>query len=107
MQKRTIIKKIKAIIEKHGTGGEFDKNLTAAEMALESSPCINNFKGGCVLLETFEQHKVTAVTYLNDNEKCEDYICYEDLAKDILEEILSDLENYEVEEDKFLTSCKE
>lgn len=101
MQKRTIIKKIKAIIAKIG-------EVTSTEIQLDSSPCILSIGGHtCQLIETFGQHKVTAVTYIHDREEDEDYISYEDLKKDILEEILFDLENYEVEQDKFLESCKD
>lgn len=108
MQKRTIIKKIKAIIEKHGIGAEQDKCLTSAEMELESSLCIASLGSTNQLAEIFGLHKVTAITYdKQDEEIDEDYISYEDLTKDILEEILSDLENYEVDQDKFLESCRE
>ena len=99
MQKKTIIKKIKAIIEKHGTGGEYDKSITAADMQLNASPVISSVgKNTFQLAETFGLHKVTAVIYVHDREESEDYIAYEELEKDVLEEILFNLENYEVDE---------
>lgn len=99
MQKRTIIKHIKAIIAKAG-------EVTSAEMQLGSSPCILSIGSHtCQLVETFGQHKVTAITYVHDREEAEDYFSYEDLSKNILEEILFNLENYQVEQDKLFESC--
>ena len=101
MQKRTIIKKIKALIAKLG-------GTTSAEMQLDSSPCLKGIGSHtCQLIETFGQHKVTAITYVNDCEGDEDYISYEDLKKDILEKILSDLEDYEVGLDKTMEKCRD
>ena len=99
MQKRTIIKKIKAIINKVG-------ELTLAQMELDSSPCFSALTNVSQLVETFGHHKVTVVTYVNDNEMGEDYIAYELLEKDLLMEILEDLEAYEVADDKLMGSIK-
>jgi len=101
MQKRTIIKKIKTIINKVG-------ELTSSQMELDSSPCLATMgKDSCQLVEGFGHHKVTAVIYVHETETGEDYIAYEDLSKDILEEILLDLENYELADDKLMESCKD
>lgn len=49
------------------------------------------------LLEEFGEHKVTALTYVHETVVDEDYIKYEDLSKDILEEILLLAETWEAE----------
>jgi len=99
MQKRTIIKKIKAIINKFG-------ELTSAQMELSSSPCFASTGSVSQLCETFGHHKVTVITYIRDNEEGEDYIAYELLDKDLLSEILMNLEDYEWHEDKLMASTK-
>jgi len=100
MQKRTIIKKIRTIIEKVG-------QTNSCEMKLNCFPFINSI-GETVsqLAEGFYLNYVKAVTYANGEEVEEVDIDYEDLKKDVLEEILFILENYEVEQDKFMESCK-
>jgi glycine betaine/choline ABC-type transport system substrate-binding protein len=100
MQKRTIIKRIKAIIENIGV-------TTNADMELGSSPVFNSIgEHTCQLVERYGHHKVDVVTYVHDNETDEDYVSYEDLEKELLEEILFNLENYEVDLDKTLERSK-
>lgn len=92
MQKRTIIKRIKTIIENYGS-------FTTGDVSAESSPCIATLGGCTQLLESFSLHKATAITYDRiDEEIDENYIPYENLSKDILEEILILAEQYEAEE---------
>jgi hypothetical protein len=91
MQKRTIIKKIQAIIKEHG-------DFTTAEINAESSPCVYSKKGRNELCESFNYDKVEVVTYdSNDEEIDSDDVLYEDLKKDVLEEILFLAEIWEAE----------
>jgi hypothetical protein len=81
-QKRTIIKQIKAIIKENG-------EFTTADVEANSSPSIASLKGVNQLAESFNYEKVEVVTYdRNDDEVDSDYVRYEDLDKDVLEEIL-------------------
>lgn len=90
MQKRTIIKKIKAIIKEHG-------DFTTADVNAESSPCVLSRKGRNELCESFTYDKVEVVTYdSNDEEIDSEQVLYEDLKKDVLEEILALAEDHEV-----------
>jgi hypothetical protein len=91
MQKRTMIKKIKSIIKEFGS-------FTTADIEAESSPCILSRKGINVLCESFYYDNVEAVTYDRHDEEIEtERINYEDLKKDVLEEILTLAEFHEVE----------
>lgn len=101
MQKRTIIKTIRTIINNCG-GGE----VSSADMELNSSPCLRNYPTFNTLVEVCGLHKVTVVHYVNDEAVGEDYIPYEELEKDILEEILFNFENYEVDVNKTIKRCQ-
>lgn len=91
MQKRTVIKNINKIIVKFGS-------FTTADVEADSSPCIASLgKDTHQLLEEFGEHKVTALTYVHETVVDEDYIKYEDLDKDVLEEILLLAEMWEAE----------
>ena len=82
-QKRTLIKEIKAIIEEWG-------GFSTADVEANSSPVIATLgKDTCQLAEMFDLHKVTVITYVHENETDTDYVKYEDLDKDVLEEILN------------------
>jgi hypothetical protein len=106
--KRTMISRIKALIEKHGTGGEYDKSLSFGEMEMDHTICIASLGDSThQFAEVFGQHKVTAVTYVHDREEDEDYIAYEDLSREIVEEILEELESYGDAQDKLMESCKD
>jgi len=90
MQKRTIIKKIKAIIKEFG-------DFTTADVSAESSPSVASLGGTNQLAESFNYDKAEIVTYdRNDEEIDSDNILYEDLKKDVLEEILALAEDWEV-----------
>jgi hypothetical protein len=90
-QKRTIIKQIKAIIKEHG-------DFTTAEINAESSPCVSSKPGRNELVESFNYDKVEVVTYdRNDEEIDSENVHYEDLSKDVLEEILILAQNWEAE----------
>ena len=99
MQKRTIIKKIKAIITEWG-------GFTCADVEATSSPVIKTLgKDTCQLAERFEKDKVKAVIYVHDSETGEDYIAYEDLDKDVLEEILFLAEQWDTDNLKTEKRC--
>jgi hypothetical protein len=98
MQKRTIIKSIKRIIELHG-------EFCVADMEAESSPIINSFgKDNIVLAERFGK-TVTGVTYVHDTETDENDYEYDELSKDTLEEILYLAELFETDQEKTLKRC--
>ena len=98
MQKRTIIKNIKRIIDNYGS-------FSVAEVEGESSPLINSMgKDSHVLAERFGS-SVTGVTYVHETETDENEYEYEDLSKDTLEEILYLAELYETDQEKTLKRC--
>lgn len=91
MQKRTVIKNINKIIVKFGS-------FTTADVEANSSPCIATLgKDTHQLIEEFGEHKVTAFIYVHETVVNEEYISYEDLDKDTLEEILLLAEIWEAE----------
>ena len=96
-QKQKVIDRIQTIIKKWG-------GFTVAEVDAGSSPVITSLGNTHLLAERFEEHKVTAVLYVNDDESDEDYINYNDLSYDVLREIehladIWDVQN-ELEEDR-------
>jgi len=83
---------IKKVINKHGS-------FTTADVEASSSPCINSIqKDSCTLLENFDTDKATAVSYIHETETGEDFILYEDLDNDIIEEIVSLTEDWEADQ---------
>jgi len=94
MKKANIIKKIKTIIEDYG-------GFTTADVEATSSPVIKTLgKDTCMLAERFYLHKVEAVIYVHENETGSDFIKYEDLKADVLNEILELAEQHkELQED--------
>lgn len=79
--KKELIKKIKAIIKDYGS-------FTCADVEANSSPVIGSLgKNTFQLAESFYEHKVDAVMYVHDRETESEYIAYEDLKLDVLEEI--------------------
>ena len=82
MNKEEKILYIKNIIKDFGT-------FTIADVEADSSPCINSMgKDAHQLLETFYEHKAEAVSYIHETEVDTDYICYEDMREETIEEIL-------------------
>lgn len=92
MQKKTIIKAIQKIISKHGTFSNADING-------EASPVIGSLGRVTQYAEIFEENSVEAYMYIvgEENEIDTDTIAYEDLSKEVLEEILRLAENYEAD----------
>jgi len=98
MQKRTIIKNIKRIINEWG-------GFSVAEVEGESSPVITTIgKDSHVLAERFGS-SVTGVTYVHETETDENDYEYEELSKDTLEEILTLAEIYEADQEKTFKRC--
>lgn len=99
MQKRTIIKKIRAIIANVG-------HTTTGDMQSGSSPVHRSVgKDHFELAEGFGQ-KVKIVEYVDEMEITDYELDYEDLDKDTLENILSELETYEIGFDKTMDKCR-
>ena len=101
MQKRTIIKRIKDIIEKHGSFGSGE-----VEQGGESySPCVNSM-GNLVSLAEYFSDDVEVNVYDPtgfSSDPIDTYnVSYEELSKDVLEEILIIAELYEVDQEKTL-----
>ena len=95
MQKRTIIKRIKTIIQNHGS-------FSVGEIGAESSPIVESFGSTFVLAESFDINNATLVTYVNDSEVDENYVVYHELSKEVLEEILFLAEMFETDQEKTL-----
>lgn len=90
--KKTVIKQIRKIISDYGS-------FTTADVQAQSSPSVASLGGCNQLLEKFDLHKATAITYDKlDMEVDEDYIIYEDLDRDILDEILILAQDYEADQ---------
>jgi len=99
--KEKLISKIKAIIEEFGS-------FSTADVELDNSPVIANIgKDNFQLAERFNSSGVVAVTYVHETEVAEEEIDYEDLNKDVLDEILMIAENYKVDFEKTLDRCKD
>lgn len=91
MEKTELINQIQRIIINFG-------EFTIADVEADGSPVINSLGNAHIYAEEFGEHKVTAVLYVNDMETDEDYITYEDLSKDVLQEILFLAEIWEAQE---------
>ena len=83
MNKKQLITAIKNIIQNHGS-------FSIADIEAESSPVIASIgKDVHQLAESFNFDGVKAVTYVHETETSEELIAYENLKKDILDEILT------------------
>lgn len=91
-----MIKKILRVIAEKGS-------TTSFELELGSSPCINSIGNGknnvSQLIEYFNEDHVVAVTYRDEQELGDEKIKYEDLKKDIIEEIYDVIMDYKEMED--------
>lgn len=94
-QKKEIISQIRTIIENYGSFTTFDVDA-------DSSPIIGTLGSAFMLAEHFELNGVDGYLYLNgdENERDIEFILYENLSLDCLEEILSLAQSYEAEEMK-------
>jgi hypothetical protein len=98
MQKRTIIKNIKRIIDNYGS-------FSVAEVEGESSPMVESIGSNVFLLA--ERFGKSVECELLVGSRIEEYVDkeYEDLSKDTLEEILYLAELYETDQEKTLKRC--
>jgi len=102
MQKKTIIKRIKSIIEKHET-------FSIGEVDGADGICVNEI-GNLVALAEYFNGTTIEVNVFDPNsfssDPISDYeLTYEDLSKDTLQEILYLAELYEVDQEKTLKRC--
>ena len=102
MHKKTIIKKIKEIIANYGS---FD----IMEVNAECSPCVSAIGNHVHLAEHFALDKVKVSVYAPagiSSDPIDDYeMDYEDLSKEVLAEILTNAELYEVDQEKTIKRC--
>jgi hypothetical protein len=100
MQKRTIIRKINRIIEKYGAFaiGEVD--------GFEDGIIINSMGDLVALAEYFGEDKLSTCVYApngSSSDSISNYeVNYQDLSKELLEEILTLAEAYETDQEKTL-----
>ena len=98
------ISRIKEII---GEWGE----TTTAELEANSSPCISSSgtdkMNVSTLVEDFNYHNVKVVTYNNETEIAEDYLTYEELEEDVIDDILNLLEDYDTDNEKTMKRCED
>lgn len=91
MTKKTIIKKIQAIIKEHGS-------FTTADVQADSSPSVGALKGINQLAESFYFDNAEIVTYdRNDEEIDSERMDYSEMKKETLSEILHLAEQHEAE----------
>ena len=102
MQKRTIIKRIKTIIENYGT-------FNIGEVDGADGICVNEMGELVALAEYFNGTTIEVNIYDPNSfssDPISDYeLTYEQLSKDILEEILSVAELFEVDQEKTIKRC--
>lgn len=102
MQKRTIIKRIKSIIENYGT-------FNIGEVDGADGICVNEM-GNLVALAEYFNGTTIEVNVFDPNSFSSDAISdyeltYEELSKDILEQILFVAELYETDQEKTIKRC--
>ena len=102
MQKRTIIKKIKTIIENYGT-------FNIGEVEGADGICVNEMGNLVALVEYFNGTTIEVNVY-NPNsfssDPISDYeLTYEELDKDTLEQILFIAELFETDQEKTIKRC--
>jgi hypothetical protein len=103
MTKRKIINRIKSLVEKHQNCG----CVTMAMMETESSPCIASLgQSTHQLVETLYKDVVEAIVYVHDREEDASLITYENLSDEILNEILEDIEQYDVAQGKLYDNIR-
>lgn len=102
MQKRTIIKNIKTIIETHGT-------FNIGEVDGADGICVNEMGGLVALVEYFNGTTIEVNIYDPNSfssDPISDYeLTYEELSKETLEEILFVAELFETDQEKTIKRC--
>lgn len=86
-------------------------STTSTDLKLVKSPCIkslgNNHTNVSQLIESFYVDGVNVVTYHNDVEMDVDFLEYEELSDNILDEVYYIIEAYDVEMDKTMKRIKD
>jgi len=100
LNKTQLIEKIQTIIENWGS-------VNSAELNLDCSPCYASVGNSVSLVERFNRNDVDIVTNFDGQEIDEFSKDYEELEQDLLTEILDILENYDVDMQKIMDSCKD
>ena len=99
MQKKTIIKRIKSIIQNYGT-------FNSGEVDGAEGICVNEMGNYVGLAEYFNGTTIEVNVYEPDSfssDPIDDYeLTYEELSKETLEEILFVAEMYETDQEKTL-----
>jgi len=99
MQKKTIIKRIKSIIENYGT-------FNIGEVDGADGICVSEMGNLVALAECFNSTDIAVNIYDPtgfSSDAIDDYeLTYEELSKEVLEEILTIAELYEVDQEKTL-----
>ena len=102
MQKRTIIKKIKTIIENYGT-------FNIGEVEGADGICVNEMGNLVALVEYFNGTTIEVNVYDPNSfssDPISDYeLTYEELDKDTLEQILFIAELFETDQEKTIKRC--
>ena len=102
MQKRTIIKNIKSIIETHGT-------FNIGEVEGAEGICVNVMGNLVALAEYFNGTTIEVNIYDADSfssDPIDDYeLTYDELDKDTLEQILFIAELFETDQEKTIKRC--
>jgi hypothetical protein len=102
MQKKTIIKRIKSIIENYGT-------FSIGEVDGADGICVNEMGNLVALAEHFSNDVVEMNIYNPssfNSDPVDDYeVEYEELSKEVLSEILFVAELYETDQEKTLKRC--
>ena len=87
----TKLQNIKRIVNTYGS-------FTIADLEGDSSPLINSMgKDNFQLAERFYDTGVDAITYVHETEVSDDFIEYENLDDDVIDEINTLAENYEAD----------
>lgn len=104
MNKSDQIYEIKRVISEWGS-------TSSCELELSCSPCINSMGNGknnvSQLVERFMSDGVEAVTYHDEVELGEEFIPYEDLDENLVDEIYNIIMEYDVSQKKLFDSCKD
>lgn len=102
MQKKTIIKRIKSIIENYGT-------FSIGEVDGADGICVNEMGNLVALAEHFNIDGIVANIYdptSFSSDEIDTYVLYyEELSKEVLSEILFVAELYETDQEKTLKRC--
>ena len=102
MSKGRTINGIKSVIEKWGG------SITTKEMECETSFKLDHISDKHFsLIERFYREDVEVITYIDGEEKDVFNVPYTNLSFDLLDEILNELETYDIMMDKTMDSCRD